>query len=160
MDRQYSGNLIIENAQLMWGSYKNFSGRATKYNRAGARNFCLIIDNSEMANKMMEDGWNVKIRAPKTEDDIPVPTYYIAVNVSYGNAYFGDPKIVRMTSTTKVELTEETVGQLDEDEILYADVVIRPHRSIDDGGNARIKGYLKEMYVHVQDSLADKYASM
>lgn len=151
-------NFIIENANLMWGSYKNFSGRATKYNRQGARNFCLIIDDPAMANQMMEDGWNVKIRAPKSDDD--VPTYYISVNVSYGNSYFGDPSIVRMTSTTKVELTEDTVGQLDEDEILSADVVIRPHRSTDDAGNTRIKGYLKEMYVHVQDSLADKYASM
>ena len=148
-------NFLLEHAQLMWGSYKNFSGRATKYNRQGVRNFCLIIPD-ELAPQMQEDGWNVKIKAPRDEGDAPI--YYISVNVSYGNTYFGDPTVVRMTSTTRVELTEETIGQLDEDEILEADVLIRPHFSVGDNGETRIKGYLKEMYVTVQDSLADKYS--
>ena len=151
-------NLVIENAELMWCSYKNFSGRATKYNRQGVKNFCLIIPDEKMAMQMKEEGWNVKIRAPRTDDDLPV--YYISVNVSYGNDYFGDPKVVRMTSRTKVELTEDTIGQLDEDEILNADVVIRPHYSTSDDGETRIKGYLKEMYVTVQDSLSDKYTDI
>lgn len=147
-------NLLLENAQLMWGSYKNFSGRPTKYNRQGVRNFCLIIPN-DMAPAMRDEGWNVKIRTAKDDGDDPI--YYISINVSYGNSYFGDPKVVRMTSSTKVELTEETIGMLDEDEILCADVLIRPHYSTDDNGETRVKGYLKEMYVTVQDSLSDKY---
>lgn len=148
-------NLLLEGAQLMGGSYKNFSGRQSKYNRQGARNFCLIIPN-DIAPQLQAEGWNIRIRPARDEMDAPI--YYVAVNVSYGNSYFGDPKVVRMTSTTKIDLTEETIGQLDDDVILSADIVVRPHYYTDDNGETRVKGYLKELYAVVEDSLADKYA--
>ncbi len=147
-------NLIIENAEFMRGSYKNFSGRKGQYNRSGQRSFCLVL-TPEMAEQLRAQGWNVRLRAPRDEGDSPV--YYVSINVSYGNEYYGDPIVVRITNSTRVELTEATIGQLDEDEILTADVKIRPHVSMSDDGQRRVKGYLKEMYVTVEESLADKY---
>ena len=142
------GSLIIDDARII---FRNFAGAQTKFNRLGDRNFALVIDNEEAARKLEEDGWNIKIKAPRDEDDTPL--MFLPVKIKFNDR---GPKVyLKSGSSPLVELIpsddpdSDMVASLDSIDILSCDMDIRPFDWEVNGKTGRT-AYLDGITVHQQ----------
>ena len=153
MTKSYK-NITFMDAQIL---FKNFAGEERKFNPAGNRNFCLVIEDEVQAQQMFEEGWNVRILPPRTDDE--VAKHYIPVAVSYRNNDSFPVCVYIVDGNQRTLLNEDTIGRLDHADIATVDLTIRP-RYWDDNGQTKIKAYLKTMYVTLNvDELDQRYAS-
>ena len=143
-----TNNIMIEDARLI---FKNFSGEESKFNRAGNKNFCVVLDH-DMADDLAAEGWNIKYLRPREDGEEPTP--YLQVTVAYGNI---PPKVIMIAGRNKTPLDSVSIGTLDYAEIANVDLIIRPYHW-EVNGKEGIKAYLKTMYVEIeQDAFASKY---
>lgn len=141
------GIVQIDDARIC---FRNFSGRPDKYNREGDRNFAVIIDDQEVADALIEQGWNVKNRPPREDGDDPF--MYLAVKVKFNDR---GPNVYLKTGRATNRLDEESVDCLDNVDILGVDLDIRPY-DWDVNGKTGRTAYLQSICV-TQDT--DRFAS-
>ena len=132
------GILQIDDARII---YRNFSGEGSKFNREGDRNFSLIIDDPAVADELVAQGWNVKIREPREEGDNPF--IHLPDKVKFNDR---GPRIYLITGDRRNELDEESVGILDNVDIISVDLDIRPYDWEVNGKTGRT-AYLHSMRV-------------
>lgn len=132
------GILQIDDARII---YRNFSGAPSKYNREGDRNFAVVIPEQEMADALIEDGWNVKIKPPREEGDEPF--MYLQVKVKFNDR---GPNAYLISGNARNKLDEDTIGCLDDVEIRGVDLDLRPY-DWDVNGRAGRTAYLHSIEV-------------
>ena len=142
-----NGIIQIDDARII---YRNFSGAPSKFNREGDRNFSLVIPDQDIADRLIEDGWNVKIKAPREEGDTPF--MHLPVKIKFNDR---GPNVYLKSGNAVNRLTEETVGMIDNIDIACVDLDIRPYDWTYNGKEGRT-AYLHSMQV-VQD--VDRFAA-
>lgn len=140
----------IDEARII---YRNFSGIGSKFNREGDRNFAVVIPNQELADELIERGWNVKIKPPRDEDESPF--MYLPVKVKFNDR---GPSVYLRTGTAMNKLDEESISCLDNVDILSVDLDIRPYDWFVNGKEGR-SAYLQSICVTQEvDRFAERYS--
>ena len=147
-------NITIQDARII---FRNFTGKESRYNAKGSRNFCVILDE-DLATQLSEDGWNVKWpKESEDSDETKELKPYIQVKVKYGEI---PPKVVLITSRGQQKLDEEDISMLDWAAIDTVDLVIRPY-NYEVRGTSGVSAYLRSMYVTIaEDELDIKYSNI
>lgn len=150
--------VTIEGARIV---FRNFAGLEGQYNRAGDRNFSVLLDD-DIAAQLAGDGWNVKYLKPREGEENEPQQAYIQVSVGYKNK---PPNITLITNEGKnrTRLGEEEIEILDWADIANVDLIINPYNWVVQEGTPReargVKAYLKTMFVTIhEDELELKYA--
>lgn len=143
------GILQIDDARII---FRNFAGVGSKFNREGDRNFAVIIDDQEMADELVNAGWNVRIKPPRDEDDTPF--MYLPIKVKFNDL---GPIVYLKTGDVMNKLDEESVACLDNVDILGVDLDVRPYDWEVNGKTGRT-AYLQSICVIQEvDRFAERY---
>lgn len=147
------GILQIDDARLV---YRNFSGMGSKFNREGDRNFAVVIPDEETKDALINEGYNVKVKPPRDEDDAPF--MYLPVKIKFNDR---GPNVYLSTGHTggnQLRLDEESISCLDVTDILQVDLDVRPYDWEVNGMSGRT-AYLQSMHVVQQiDRFAARFA--
>jgi hypothetical protein len=128
-----------------------FSGKETPMNRAGDRNFGVVL-TPQQADELVKAGYNVKSRRPKGEDgqpDMSAPeTLYLKCKINFNSNK--PPRVVLVTCIDDVckrtPMDDVNVALLDRQDIDHVDVKITPYdREASDTRTA----YVQNLYVFV-----------
>ena len=149
------GILQIDNCRIV---YRNFAGRGDKFNREGDRNFAIVIPDEDMANRLIDEGWNVKIKAAR--DDQDTPFMILPVKVKFNDR---GPACYLISGSHRVRLDEESISCLDDIDISNVDLDIRPYDWVIQEGTVNEKrgrsAYLQSIEVTQEiDRFAARYA--
>lgn len=146
--------VLMEGVRII---FRNFAGKEGQYNRAGDRNFGVILPDN-IAEVMLRDGWNVKYLKPREDEEEEAETPWLSVSLNFDKGR--PPKVMLVTTRGRTNLDEAAVEMLDWADITNVDLIVRPY-TWEVNGRTGIKAYLQSMYVTIEeDELERKYAEM
>lgn len=128
----YGGEeFTITNAKLLRKPFRNFEGRPSKIHpQGGVREFCVAIEDPEMAQQLAGFGFNVKTltnRDGMYDDDL----HYLSIKVSYydryGNPVRYPPRFKIFTANNECYYEEENIKELDSAELEDVKIKFSPH---------------------------------
>ena len=141
--------------------FTNFSGKPSKYNAEGKRNFEIVIPE-DAAEDLYNAGWRIrkngydanrdKRRTGDFDDKLEDCEYRLRVNVNLDSG--NPPRCFKKTSKNMIPLDASTIGSLDYSEISDVFVEINGY---DAAKNGQLSGYLKTIVAEVAD---DKFEEL
>ncbi len=139
-----NGDLVVEGGAII---YRNFAGQPTKFNPTGGKRTFALVVPQQVADQLVDRGWNVKHRPPRDEEEDDMFWTEIVVNLE---SEF-PPRINLVTRYGEREnmtpLTADNVSLLDTSILTNIDLVIHPYaHGRTNAAGATVKGYLKTMY--------------
>lgn len=141
--------LQIDDARII---FRNFSGAPSKFNREGDRNFAVIIPEQEIADALIAEEWNVKIKPPREDGDTPF--MYLPVKIKFNDR---GPRVYLKSGSNMIRLDEESISCLDNVDIISVDLDIRPYDWNVNGMEGRT-AYLQSIQVTQEvDRFYDQY---
>lgn len=141
--------LQIDDARII---FRNFSGAPSKFNREGDRNFAVIIPEQEIADALIAEGWNVKIKPPREDGDTPF--MYLPVKIKFNDR---GPRVYLKSGSNIIRLDEESISCLDNVDIISVDLDIKPYDWNVNGMEGRT-AYLQSIQVTQEvDRFYDQY---
>ena len=141
--------LQIDDARII---FRNFSGAPSKFNREGDRNFAVIIPEQEIADALIAEGWNVKIKPPREDGDTPF--MYLPVKIKFNDR---GPRVYLKSGSNIIRLDEESISCLDNVDVISVDLDIRPYDWNVNGMEGRT-AYLQSIQVTQEvDRFYDQY---
>ena len=144
------GILQIDDARII---YRNFAGHGSKFNREGDRNFAVIIPNQEIADELIRSGWNVKIKPPRDDQDMPF--MYLPVKIKFNDR---GPNVYLVTGERRNKLDKEAIDCIDDIDISRVSLDIRPY-DWEVNGKVGRTAYLQAMQVIQEiDRFAARFA--
>lgn len=144
-------NVLMEGVRIV---FRNFEGKEGPYNKAGDRNFAVLLDEPT-AKMMAEDGWNIKWLTAREEDEGEPDQAYLPVSIRFD---VFPPHVVLVTSGGRTQLYESTIEMLDYAEITNVDLIVRPY-TWTVNNKTGMKAYVKTMFVTIEeDELVKKYS--
>lgn len=144
--------IVIRDANILPGGWRNFSGREDAFNKTGKREFNITLPQ-DVAEDLAAQGLNVKTKEVEDGD----ARHTLKITVSWK---IKAPQIYMISGNTKTLLPEELVGILDDLDIVKADITL-DISSWEVNGRSGLSPYLSKAYITVvQDELDQEYADI
>lgn len=144
------GTVAFNNAQIPYGSWRNFAGGPTKFDPRNTKRFFEIFLTDEEAEILSGLGWNVKWLEPRNDSEPKQAHLRIFINYEVPRRY--QPRVwMTRRAGDPMLLDVEDLGQLDGDDIVRAKLQIRPYDWELPTGVSGRKAMLKQMYVTIEE---------
>lgn len=151
--RTQDGKYQYDDARI---TFRNFAGAPGQYNAAGQRNFHIVLPE-DVAQILMGDGFNVKMRPPREEGDSPF--YHLKVNIKMDSKI--PPKINIVTSKGRRQLTEDMMPMLDWADFANIDIIFSRYKRDWSDGRTTVTAYLQTFFGTIrEDELELRYADV
>lgn len=159
MENNKKQPICMEGAELV---FKNFAGKTKTVRgmtvntprRDGTpdRNFGVVINDMDLAQRLINEGWNVK-QFHNDDPDVE-PEYWLPVKLTFRTQDHNpsNTKVMMINPDgSAVRLFADTVSTLDRVRVGRANIIIAPFEWSNPRGESGITAYTRTLYCFVED---------